>query len=128
MLKIDPRDAVPIWHQIELGVQRLVGTGALAPGASVPSVRELARDLRVNPMTVSKAYQRLAEAGVLEVRRGEGTFVRADAPRLGRADRLRSLREGALRYVGLAGTLGASRDEATGEVERCWDRERGGER
>ncbi len=125
MLKVDPRDAVPIWRQIELGVQRLVGTGALAPGAALPSVRDLARELQVNPMTVSKAYQRLAEDGVLEVRRGEGTFVREGAPRLGRADRQRALREGALRYVGLAGTLGASRDEATSEVERCWERERG---
>ena len=78
-LAIDPTDAVPIWKQIEDGVRRLVVAGVLAPGAAVPSVRELARELRVNPATVSKAYQRLTDAGVLEVRRGEGTFV-ADRP------------------------------------------------
>jgi GntR family transcriptional regulator len=69
-LRVDPRDAVPIWRQIEDGVRRLVAAGALSPGATVPSVRDLARDLRVNPATVSKAYQRLTDAGVLEVRRG----------------------------------------------------------
>src|SRR5207249_1353675 len=78
MLRIDPRDALPIWKQIEDGLRRMVGTGGLRPGRPVPSVRDLARELRVNPMTVSKAYQRLAEAGVLVVRRGGVSF---DVPR-----------------------------------------------
>ena len=73
---------MPVWKQIEDGVRRLVAMGALRAGGPVPSVRELARDLRVNPMTVSKAYQRLSEAGLLEVRRGEGTFVSPGAPRM----------------------------------------------
>ena len=74
-LRIDPADATPIWSQIEEGLRRLVASGALAPGAAVPSVRDLARDLRINPATVAKAYQRLTEAGVLTVRRGDGTYV-----------------------------------------------------
>ena len=82
MLKIDPKDAVPIWRQIEDGVRRLVASGALSPGAAIPSVRDLAKELRVNPATVSKAYQRLSDANVLTVRRGEGTFVADDPPSL----------------------------------------------
>ena len=78
-LHIDPRDARPIWRQIEEGVQHLVARGALPAGALVPSVRDLARELQVNPATVSKAYQRLTDAGVLAVRRGDGTYV-SDAP------------------------------------------------
>ena len=74
-LRVDPAAAAPLWSQIEEGVRRLVASGTLAPGAAVPSVRDLARDLRVNPATVSKAYQRLTDAGVLEVRRGDGTYV-----------------------------------------------------
>lgn len=74
-LRVDPSDSTPIWSQIEEGVRRLVASGALAAGAAVPSVRELARELRVNPATVAKAYQRLCEAELLVVRRGEGTFV-----------------------------------------------------
>jgi len=121
MLRIDPRDAVPVWRQIEEGLRRLVAAGGLRPGGAVPSVRELARELRVNPMTVSKAYQRLADAGVLEVRRGQGTFVASGAPQFGRGERTRTLRESASRYVAVALTLGASRSEAGDEVGAAWD-------
>ncbi len=79
MFAINPTDPAPIWRQIEEGVRRLIALGALQPGASVPSVRDLAKDLRVNPNTVARAYQRLTEGGVLSVKRGEGTFV-ADQP------------------------------------------------
>ena len=81
-LRVDPRDATPIWRQIEEGLRRLVASGALAPGTGVPSVREMAADLRINPATVAKAYQRLTDAGVLAVRRGEGTFVAEFPPSL----------------------------------------------
>ena len=63
MLSVDPRDARPIWRQIEDGMRRLVASGALPVGTAVPSVRELARELRINPATVSKAYQRLTADG-----------------------------------------------------------------
>ena len=108
IFRVDPRDAVPIWKQIEEALRRLVATGGLRAGRPVPSVRELARDLRVNPMTVAKAYQRLADAGVLAVRRGEGTFVADGPPSLTRAERTRTMREAAARYVSLAVTMGAS--------------------
>jgi len=131
MIRIDPRAALPIWAQIEEGVRRLVGAGGLRPGRPLPSVRDLARELRVNPMTVSKAYQRLADAGVVVARRGEGTFVADGPPQLTRAERARALREAASRYVSLAVTMGVSKDEAAREVAAAWDgamRSRGGER
>jgi DNA-binding transcriptional regulator YhcF (GntR family) len=115
-LRIDPADAAPIWRQIEEGVRWLVASGALAPAAAVPSVRDLARDLRVNPATVAKAYQRLADAGVLAVRRGEGTFVSVSPPSLPRSERLRELDEAASRYASLAVTLGFSQEEALGQI------------
>ena len=85
-LRIDPADPRPIWRQIEESVRHLVASGALAAGAPVPSVRDLARDLQVNPATGLKAYQRLTDAGVLAVRAGRGD-VRA-------ATRRRSCRPG----------------------------------
>lgn len=118
--RIDPAATVPLWSQIEEGVRRLVASGTLAAGSALPSVRDLARDLRVNPATVSKAYQRLSEAGVLEVRRGDGTYVSASPPSLPRAERSRELREAALRYASLAATQGASREEALEGVRAAW--------
>jgi len=126
MFRIDPRDALPIWKQIEDGLRRMVATGGLRPSRPVPSVRDLARELRVNPMTVSKAYQRLADGGVLVVRRGEGTFVAEGPPQLTRAERAKTMREAASRYVSLAATLGVSRDEAAREVAAAWDGPRRG--
>lgn len=119
-LHIDPRDARPIWRQIEEGVQHLVARGALQAGALVPSVRDLARELQVNPATVSKAYQRLTDAGVLVVRRGEGTFVSDTPPPSSDSRRNGRLREEASRYASLAVTLGASREEALATFEAVW--------
>jgi len=120
-LHVNPADAVPIWKQIEEGIRRLVATGALRSGGAVPSVRDLARDLRVNPATVAKAYQRLTEACVLEVRRGEGTFVCASLPAFSGPERRGALRDGAVRYASLAVTLGAGREETVMEAQRAWD-------
>jgi GntR family transcriptional regulator len=120
--RVDPKDAVPIWRQIELGMRRLVASGALRPGAALPSVRDLAQELGVNPMTVAKAYQRMADAGVVEARRGEGTFV---ADRLGpreRGERSRELRREAERFAGAAFTLQASEREALDEVSAAFMR------
>ena len=127
LLRVDATDTVPIWSQIELGLRRLVASGGLAAGAPVPSVRDLARELRVNPATVSKAYQRLTEGGVLEVRRGDGTYVAEVPPAMGRAERGRALRESALRYATAAITLGASRQESLEAVEAAWGEMRGKE-
>jgi GntR family transcriptional regulator len=112
LLKIAPADAIPIWRQIEDGIRRLVASGVLAPDDPLPSVRDLAKDLVVNPATVAKAYQRLADAGVVTVRRGEGTFVAARPPVLGKAEFGRILREAAIRYASVASTIGASPEEA----------------
>jgi GntR family transcriptional regulator len=119
-LRIDPRDAVPIWRQIEQGVQRLVATGALAAGESIPSVRDLSRELRVNPATVAKAYQRLADAGVLTVRRGEGTFVAERPPAMSAPERRSVLAGAAGRYAAVAATLGASENEAVAALRDAW--------
>lgn len=121
-LRVDPSDAVPIWKQVEDGVRRLVASGALERGGSVPSVRELARDLRVNPATIAKAYQRLTEAGVLMVRRGEGTFVADAPPAMVRSERRRTLAASAGRYAAVAFTIGATLEEATGELDTVWEK------
>jgi GntR family transcriptional regulator len=73
---IDPRRPTPLWEQIAARVRVAVAAGELRPGESLPSVRELARRLRVNPATVAQAYRELAQEGFVETRHGSGTFVR----------------------------------------------------
>jgi GntR family transcriptional regulator len=122
MLNVDPTDAVPIWKQIEDEVRRLIAMGTLAPNGAVPSVRDLARELRVNPATVSKAYQRLSIDGVLVVRRGEGTFVSDDVPVPNRSERKESLQNAAGKFVGQALALGATPREIEAEVAKAIER------
>ncbi len=119
MLRIDPSDAIPIWKQIEEGVQHLIATGTLGPNDPVASVREMARELRVNPLTVSKAYRRLADSGVLTVRRGEGTFVAPNPPAMGARERERKLRTAARRYANTAKTLSAGEEESLAAVREA---------
>ena len=125
-LEVDPTSSVPIWSQIEEAVRRLVASGALSAGAPIPSVRDLARDLRVNPATVAKAYQRLADQGILAVRRGEGTYVAEEPPTLSRQQRDRLLQDGASRYAALAASIGASRNEASEKLRVAFERIDGG--
>jgi len=120
--RVDAKDAVPIWRQIEQGVKRLVASGALAPGAALPSVRGLAQELGVNPMTVAKAYQRLAEAGVAESRKGEGTFVSARPGLRTKGERDRALRHEADRFASAALTIGVDEEEAHGELRSAFGR------
>jgi GntR family transcriptional regulator len=122
-LRIDPSSATPIWSQIEDGVRRLVASGALKPGAAVPSVRDLAKDLRINPATAAKAYRRLTDAGVLTVRRGDGTYVADTPPAMSRAERGKILKDAASRYANLASTLGVTKEEAEDALRAAWKKE-----
>lgn len=119
-LRVDPADATPLWSQIEEGVRRLVASGALPGSSPMPSVRDLARDLAINPATVAKAYQRLTEAGLLAVRRGEGTYVADRPPKMTRAERSRILRDAAARFASLAAAIGAGRAETAEELDAAW--------
>ena len=121
-LRLDLSSASPIWSQIDEGMRRLVASQILPPGTPVPSIRDLAGDLQVNPATVAKAYQRLGDDGILVVRRGEGTYVADAAPAIRRAERSRIVREAASRYAGLAASLGVAADEAAAELAAAWRR------
>ena len=122
MFDIKPADAAPIWRQIEEGMRRLIAVGALAPGAAVPSVRDLARELRVNPATVSRAYQRLTDAGVLSVRRGDGTYVADEPAQLKKSERNELLRDAATRYASAAISAGVELGEAVDELTSAYHR------
>jgi GntR family transcriptional regulator len=82
IVSVDVRDATPIYAQLDRGLRAAIATGRLGPGDQLPTVRELAVELCVNANTVARVYSELERAGVIETRRGVGSFVRA----AGRAD------------------------------------------
>jgi GntR family transcriptional regulator len=125
--RIDTRDPRPIWRQVEEGVAELVASGAFAPGEPGPSVRELAQRLRINPATVAKAFQRLVDRGVLESRRGDGTYVAEGPPTLGAAERRERLVQAATRLAVAGETLGADEVEAHTALDEALRRLRRGE-
>ena len=77
---IDESDRTPVYAQVERGIRSAIAAGRLAVGDQLPTVRQLAVDLRINANTVAKVYAFLERSGVLETRRGVGTFVSARTP------------------------------------------------
>jgi len=77
VVTIDHRDATPIHVQLERGLRAAIVIGRLKAGDQLPTVRQLAVTIRVNANTVARVYSVLERAGILETRRGIGTFVRA---------------------------------------------------
>lgn len=77
---IDAADRTPLHAQLERGIRSAIAAGRLAVGDQLPTVRQLAVDLKVNANTVAKVYAHLERDGVLETRRGVGTFIAARTP------------------------------------------------
>ena len=75
MIQLNYRDSKPIYEQIKSGLRKLVITNSLAPNDKLPSVRELASSLAINPNTIQKAYHELETEGYIYTVPGKGTFV-----------------------------------------------------
>jgi GntR family transcriptional regulator len=122
VLSVRPDSTVPIYEQIAAQVVFGVAAGDPPPGGLVPSVRDLAQRLLVNPNTVARAYQDLERLGVLESKRGRGMEVTTDAPALCHARRreiVRSRLRDVLREAAAGGLPG---DEVLALVEEEWAR------
>ena len=122
LVNLDPRDARPLYLQIMDEVRRSLVVGTLRPEDPLPSVRELAAELVVNPRTVLQAYRELEREGVVYVRRGQGTFVSPGAhldPRerlaLARAVARRALIEARRNGLGVEELVTIIREVAAGE-------------
>ena len=116
---IDETDRTPLHAQVERGILSAIATGRLAVGAQLPTVRQLAVDLKVNANTIAKVYAHLERTGVLETRRGVGTFVaaRTDAPQ---EESLRQLELGRLvdRFLADLSYHGFHVDDVLPEIQR----------
>jgi GntR family transcriptional regulator len=89
-VNIDPANGLPIFRQIVQQVKTAVAVGRLTPEDPLPSVRQLATDLRVNPNTVARAYLDLEIEGVIYKRQGHGTFVSGQGAGMPKRERLKA--------------------------------------
>ena len=89
IIRISPSDETPVYAQIVQQVKFGIASGTLRSGEQLPSVRELATQLRINPNTVARAYRELEYERLVETQKGRGVFVATDAGRLPKAERLK---------------------------------------
>jgi GntR family transcriptional regulator len=121
IISIDTSSPVPPYEQLRLAVAQLIERGALLSGARLPTVRQLAGDLRVAPGTVARAFRELELGGFVTTRGRHGTFV-TDRPPPTRNERQARLERASADYVELSQSLGLSRDVALQAIVRAWDR------
>jgi GntR family transcriptional regulator len=114
VFSVDPLDPTPLYAQLERAIRASIVAGRLKVGDKLPTVRQLAVDLRINANTVAKVYAELERAGVLATQRGIGTFVRDTPTPAGpttRRDRERELRPLVERLLADASAIGISLPE-----------------
>jgi len=110
-ISIDTKSGVPFYRQIIEQIKFGIARGELAPGDRLPTVRQLAVDLSVNPNTVIRAYRELEIEGVLNTQQGSGTFVGNDKPEIDRLERQRMLDQIVTDLMARASSYGLSIDD-----------------
>lgn len=112
LVSIDARDKTPIYAQLERGLRAAIAAGRIRLGDQLPTVRQMAVELRINANTVARVYSELERAGVIETRRGVGSFIAA-TPERARTPREhdRRLRAFATRVLADADAAGFSIDD-----------------
>src|SRR5260370_39627843 len=109
--RLDPRSGVPAYRQIIDQVMGGIASGVLATGDQLPTVRQLAVDLEINPNTVMRAYRELELGGLLETHQGTGTFVANKKVEKNSAERDRQLGQMAGEFAARAGAAGFSLED-----------------
>jgi GntR family transcriptional regulator len=132
MFILNPQSGTPIYRQVLEQARRLIASGKLAPGTPLPSVRELAVEHAVNPMTISKAYAMLEGEGLLERNRGKPMTVAArPKPQSPLRDRLKQLDDEVEALVLAARQLEVAKRDVLDLLDKKWrdsDDSTGGQR
>jgi GntR family transcriptional regulator len=118
LIRLDPKDPTPLFEQVVFQVKAAVAHGDLVPGDRLPSVRELARDLAINPNTVARSYEALESGGVIVRRQGRGCFVHGEQTALLKKERERRLDRLLSRAVTEAFHLGFAESDVRAALER----------
>jgi len=117
LVAVDPRDRTPIYAQLDRGLRAAIATGRLSTGEQLPTVRQLAVDLRINANTVARVYAELERAGVIETLRGICSFVTATPQQAHPPDHhRRQLRAFVTRVIADAAAAGFSIDDVAAEL------------
>jgi GntR family transcriptional regulator len=115
-LQLDLRSGVPVYRQIIDQIRGGAAAGLLGAGDQLPTVRQLAVDLAINPNTVLRAYRELELGGLLETHQGTGTFLAAKKEQRNEVERERQLAQLAGEFVSRAGAAGFTLQELLGEL------------
>ena len=116
--QIDSKSGVPFYRQIVEQVKFAIAGGALEPGDRLPTVRQLAVDLAINPNTVVRAYRQMEIEGVLETQQGSGTFVGARRPEIDPDERRRMLDQILTDLLARAASYGLTLDEVLDALQQ----------
>ena len=108
---IDAKSGVPFYRQIIEQIKFAIARGGLAPGDQLPTVRQLAVDLSINPNTVIRAYRELEIEGVLDTQQGSGTFVGRRQPEIDELERQRMLNQILTELLARASSYGFTLDD-----------------
>jgi GntR family transcriptional regulator len=114
--QLDLHSGVPVYRQVIDQVRGGIASGQLAPGDQLPTVRQLAVDLAINPNTVVRAYRELELGGLLETHQGTGTFISTQKFKRADAERGKQLAQIATDSVSRAGAAGFTVDELIEEL------------
>jgi GntR family transcriptional regulator len=114
---LDLRSGVPVYRQIMDQVGGGIASGALTPGVQLPTVRQLAVDLSINPNTVIRAYRELEIRGTLDTEQGTGTFISGQKVRRDDAERQRSLNQLVGEFLARAGSAGFTVEELIEQLQ-----------
>lgn len=104
--RLDNGSGVPVYRQLIDQVQAAIATGALGIGSQLPTVRQVAVDLAINPNTVMRAYRELEIRGVLDTQQGTGTFISANRPEVNGDEKARRLDQLIDEFIARAGAGG----------------------
>jgi len=116
-LRLDSHSGVPVYRQIIDQVIGGIAAGSLTGGDQLPTVRQLAVDLSINPNTVIRAYRELEIRGVLETQQGTGTFISHKKVERDDAERQRRLNQLVGEFVSRAGSAGFSVEEVLEQLQ-----------
>jgi GntR family transcriptional regulator len=119
---LDLHTGVPVYRQLIDQVRTGIASGSLAAGDQLPTVRQLAVDLAINPNTVMRAYRELELGGLLETHQGTGTFISDKKPEKKPAERERQLGQMANEFAARAGAAGFTLEELIDRLQELLPR------